>query len=277
MRVPVVVELNELPSEAAWLPAWLSRPFSHLDGAAGAVAISEWLRDWVVTESLRIEKRVDVVEIPIVVDPMEHETASPPAGPPMLVYSASDEYGRAVTFILRALRTVWQTHPDCELTVTGMRPATVASLLAAEGLSDDDPRVHAVGYVEREQLVRLYGAATALLIPLFDDLRSRARFPTKIGEYLASSRPVATTAVGEVERFFADGVTACVSPPGDPEAFGRNLMALLDDPAFATSIGAAGRRLAVARFDYTRQGPPLRALLDRLCVTGARLPEVERP
>jgi glycosyltransferase involved in cell wall biosynthesis len=276
MRVPVVVELNELPSEAAWLPDRLSRPFSHLDGAAGAVAISEWLRDWVATEALRIGREVDVVEVPIVVDPAEHETASLPADPPMLVYSASDEYGRAVTFILRALRTVWHAHPDCELTVTGMRPATVAALLAAEGLPEHDPRVHPVGYVEREQLVRLYGAATALLIPLFDDLRSRARFPTKIGEYLASSRPVATTAVGEVERFFSDGETACVSPPGDPEAFGRNLTALLDDPAVATSIGAAGRRLAVERFDYARQGPPLRALLDRLCVTGAGRQEAGR-
>jgi len=118
--------------------------------------------------------------------------------------------------------------------------------------------------VEREELLRLYGGAVALLIPLFDDLRSRARFPTKIGEYLASSRPVVTTAVGEVERFLTDRETACISPPGDPEAFGDSLIALLDDTRLATSIGAAGRRLAVERFDYSKQGPPLRTFLELL-------------
>jgi glycosyltransferase involved in cell wall biosynthesis len=263
--VPVIVELNELPSETPRLPQGLSRHVSHLDGADGAVAISAWLRDWVVTEASRIGRRVAVVEVPIVVDPAEHRPAASPANPPMLVYSASNEYGRAVTFILRALATVWQKHPSCELTVTGMRPATVAGLLAAEGLREDDPRVRAVGYLERDRLLQSYGSASALLIPLFDDLRSRARFPTKIGEYLTSSRPVVTTAVGEVERFLTDGETACISPPGDPEGFAKNVIALLDDPALAGSIGAQGRRLAVERFDYSLQGPPLRAFLDGLC------------
>jgi glycosyltransferase involved in cell wall biosynthesis len=263
--VPLIVELNELPSDVTWLPEHLSRRLSHLDGAAGAVAISTWLRDWVVTESRRISRPVSVTEIPIVVDTAERPVTPPPAGPPALVYSASDEYGRAVTFILQAMRTVWRLHPECELTITGMRPATVATLLAAEGLSEADHRVHAVGYVERDRLLRLYGEATALLIPLFDDLRSRARFPTKIGEYLASARPVVTTAVGEIERYLADRETACVSPPGDPEAFADSLLAVLDDPDLAARIGATGRRLAEERFEYSRQGPALRAFLDEIC------------
>ncbi|HTX70918.1 MAG TPA: glycosyltransferase family 4 protein [Thermoleophilia bacterium] len=263
--VPVVVELNELPSEASWLPESLSRRFSHLDGAAAAVAISAWLRDWVDREAIRIDHPVDVIEVPIVVDTAGTPPASPQADPPMLVYSASDEYGRAVTFILRALHTVWQTHPDCRLTITGMRPATVASLLAAEGLSQTDARVHAVGWIDRDRLLRLYGEAAALLIPLFDDLRSEARFPTKVGEYLASGRPVVTTAVGEIERYFTDRETACISRPGDPAGFADSLLALLGDPDLATRIGAAGRRLAEERFAYSRQGPRLRAFLDQVC------------
>ncbi|HEY5167811.1 MAG TPA: glycosyltransferase family 4 protein [Thermoleophilia bacterium] len=263
--VPVIVELNELPSEVSWLPEGLSRRFSHLDGATGAVAISTWLKDWVRWEACRIGRRVCVTEIPIVVDTAERPLILSPANPPTFVYSASDEYGRAVTFILRAMRTVWGSHPECELTITGMRPETVASLLSAEGLTEAERRVHAVGYVERDRLLQLYGEAVALLIPLFDDLRSRARFPTKIGEYLASARPVVTTAVGEIERFFADRETACVSPPGDPEAFAGSLLALLDDSDLAARIGAAGRRLAEERFEYSRQGPALRAFLDEVC------------
>ncbi len=34
--VPVVVEFNELPGDATWLPSRLSRRLSHLDGMSGS-------------------------------------------------------------------------------------------------------------------------------------------------------------------------------------------------------------------------------------------------
>ncbi len=264
LDVPVVVELNELPGETHWLPTSVSRRISHLDRASGAVAISAWLADWAEREASRVGRSLRVIEVPIVVDTAEVQGSLRPHGTPRFVYSASDEYGRALTFIVHALKTVWERHPACELVVTGMRPATVAELVRRENIERPD-LVRAVGYVERQQLLLLYAEAYALLVPLFDDLRSRARFPTKIGEYLASARPVVTTAVGEIERFFTDGENAFVSPPGDPEAFAARLVALLDDPDLAGDVGQAGRRLADERFHYSRQGPPLRALLDEVC------------
>jgi glycosyltransferase involved in cell wall biosynthesis len=170
-----------------------------------------------------------------------------------------------MSFILRTMSVVWEQHPDCRLVVTGMRPAAVNDLLEREGLSEASHLIDAVGYVDRAYLLRLYGDASALLIPLFDDLRSRARFPTKIGEYLAASRPVVTTAVGEVERFFRDGETAFIAPPGDPGAYAAAVIAALDDPAAAAAVGRAGRRLAEKHFEFSRQAPALRAFLDSVC------------
>jgi len=46
------------------------------------------------------------------------------------------------------------------------------------------------GFVPRPELLRLYRQSSLLLAPLFDDVRSEARFPTKIAEYLGSGRPV---------------------------------------------------------------------------------------
>jgi hypothetical protein len=70
----------------------------------------------------------------------------------------------------------------------------------------------------------------------------------KILEALAMARPVVTTPVG------AEGLGATVGEhllvaddaAGLASAIGR----LLDDPALATRIGAAGRVLAVAHFDW---------------------------
>ncbi len=274
--VPVVVELNEIPGETAWMPRRLARHFSHLDSASGVVAISSWLVGWSAAEAARIGRRVHVVEIPIVVDVDEGAARPYPQGSPSFLYSASSDYGFAVAFILRAMRVVWERYPDCEFVVTGMRPQIVADLVRREGVAGSADRVRAVGYVERERLVELYAGSSALLIPLFDNLRSRARFPTKIGEYLAAGRPVVTTAVGEVERFFHDRESAYISAPEDPAAFARSLIEIVEDPGHAEQVGAAGRELAETRFEYLSHGPALRALLDALC-DAAPAPSRRRP
>jgi len=59
---------------------------------------------------------------------------------------------------------------------------------------------------------------------LFDDERSIARFPTKIGEYLAAARPVVTSSIGEVARYLEDATTAYLAAPGDAPAFGRKIV-----------------------------------------------------
>jgi glycosyltransferase involved in cell wall biosynthesis len=262
--VPVVVELNELPSDVTRLPPLLSRHASHLDSVSGVVAISDFLARWASDEAARIKKHVAIARIPIVVDLDEIPPAPYREGSPSLVYSASSEYERPTAYMLRAMTAVWEQHPECVLTITGMRPSAVDAVLEREGLGHAGDRVRAVGYVERAELLRLYDEAAGLLIPLLDDLRSEARFPTKIGEYLASSRPIVTNAVGEIERFFKDGETAFIAPPGDPDAYAAKVVELLDDPARARSVGEAGRRLAEESFDYSRQGPVLRELLDGL-------------
>ena len=78
-----------------------------------------------------------------------------------------------------------------------------------------------------------------------------------MGEYLASGRPVVTNAVGEIDRFLADGKTALIAPPGDQDAFARKIEQALTDPAAARRIGLAGKRVAEQHFHYSRYGDRL--------------------
>ena len=156
------------------------------------------------------------------------------------------------SFVLAAMSHVWRSVPACHCVITGLPPDwPVAARLADEARrAGAGERVELPGYLSRDELLALYGRAHALLIPLFDDTRSRARFPTKIGEYLAAGRPVVTTAVGEVASCFSDGVDALIGPPGDPRAYGEKITAVFADGAAAVAIGRAGRRLAETRFHY---------------------------
>ena len=119
------------------------------------------------------------------------------------------------------------------------------------------------GYVNREELLALYSNAQALLAPLEDDERSKARFPTKIGEYLVSGRPVITNSVGEVSRFLKDGETAFIAPPCDVEVFAQKIELALFDSKLSRRIGLAGRQVAEQNFHYSKQGERIVKFLNK--------------
>jgi len=260
LRVPVVREVDESPWSLRSDATALERLWSPLAGMAGAVAISAELHEWAAGES-RARRRLRIVDVPILVDVDEQQPLEYPTGDPVVVFAGMPGYDRTIRFIFAAMQEVWKTHPECRLAVTGAHPADPKSswLQAEVGKPGLVSRVDLVGYLDRPELLALYGRAHALLIPLFDDVRSKTRFPTKIGEYLAAARPVVTNAIGEIPRYFTDGVDAIVCPPGDPAAFGRAIALLLDDPVRAALIGRRGRHVAETRFHYALYAETLAA------------------
>ena len=255
LRVPVVREVNESPWSQREDAGLLERLWSPLAGTTGAVTISGALHEWAAAE-YRGRPGRRIVDVPILVDVDVQTPVDYPTGDPLVVFAGSPVYRNTIRFIFAAMRDVWRTHPECRLVVTGAAPDDSRADWLREEMrgAEYGDRVDLVGYLSRDELLGLYGRAHALLIPLFDDRQSTARFPTKIGEYLAAARPVVTNAVGEIPLYFRDGVDAIVCPPDDPVAYGRAVADLLSSPARAALIGRRGRRIAETRFHYALHG-----------------------
>lgn len=261
---PVVLEASEQPWSLSDEQGWVDRRVSPLSGIDGVIAISEFLVTWVDAEAQRIGRAVRSLEVPIVVDPYEQAPSPYPNGTPLVAFAASPAYATTAEFILEAMALVWARHPACRLAVTGIDPMNakgswLRDLHTARG---EDQRIELRGQLPRSGLLDLYQEASALLAPLFEDTQSVARFPTKIGEYLAAGRPVITSAVGEIPRYFEDGVNAFIAAPGDPEAYADKIIQVLDDAEAAAAIGRAGRRLCEAAFDYRAHGAALREFFE---------------
>src|SRR6185503_9755611 len=85
------------------------------------------------------------------------------------------------------------------------------------------------------------GAADALLIPPSRAPLEQFRncvLPLKLFAYLAAGRPILAPAAPDTAELLADGETALLVPPGDPEAAAAALDRLRD-PALAARLGAA--------------------------------------
>lgn len=261
---PVIIDLNERPWTQKQRPRVPERLMSALGGVDGVLAISQYLSAWAAMERARIHRDIALVEIPVVVDVNEQAVDDYPEGPPTVLFAGSPVYDATIDFIILAMCTVWERFPTCRLTLTGVAPDRPESgwLMTRVRGGLVDSRVDVKGYLSRNDLLTEYRAAHALLIPLFNDVRSTARFPTKVGEYLASARPIVTTLVGEMERFLADGVNAYLCAPDDPEAFGTRICDVLDDREAAARVGSAGRRLAETSLHYSLYGPAFRGLIE---------------
>lgn len=263
LSVPVVTELCEwkptMPS-CSWAQL-LYYKFARLQTSDAIVAISTRLREKAAERS-----KAAICRIPILTDVVEY------LGPRSLVdrnlicwCGQVDSYFEDIAWLIQAFRFVLMRFPSARLAIVGecraKDAAMVQRLLSAENVPAQ--AVQLLGYVDRPTLLELYSKSAALLLPLPESERSRCRFPTKLGEYLASGRPVITTAVGDLTRYLQDGATAFIAAPGDPVLFAEKIAAALKNPGRADTVGAAGREVARRHFHYAQHGPKLVKFLSR--------------
>lgn len=261
LRIPLLLELNEIPWSLKPSPTFWERKISPIAGATGAIVISDFLYRWVLTESEKKSKKMSLLYIPTMIDPAEEEKNGTETthNSFRVLFAGSPIYSETIRFIIKSMAFVINEYPNCKLMITGCRKTDPhgAWMQSEKNVLALQDNIIFAGYVSRNELLKLYKSSNALLIPLFDDLVSKARFPIKIGEYLLSSRPVITTNVGEVTKYFKNNENAFISEPGDPKAFAELIIGALKNRDRANNIGRMGRSVAIQKFDYTLWGKEL--------------------
>jgi glycosyltransferase involved in cell wall biosynthesis len=140
-------------------------------------------------------------------------------------------------FLMDAVRVLRSRQPDARLVLVGVPGAPVPSDLLAAGA------VSVTGFVESEDKDRWLAAADICVIGLPDTVGNRARWPSKINDYLSAGRATVITDVGDaatlVRAHDLGRVTAA-----DPAAFGEGMHAVLAARAEMAAIGARARHIA---------------------------------
>jgi len=125
------------------------------------------------------------------------------------------------------------------LLVIGADPETVRALAEKAGVAD---RVITPGRVSDDDLPRYLAACDALALPLEDNLANRGRWPHKLGDMIASQRPVIVSGGGEFPALLAArGAALVVEDCAD--AFARALDGVFADPAAFAAMALRGREL----------------------------------
>ena len=107
-------------------------------------------------------------------------------------------------------------------------------------LADRPANVEHVPWVEYERLpAELHRAGCALGI-FGTSGKAQRVIPNKAFQALACGTPLVTAGTPAVRELLADGESALLVPPGDPEALAEALRRLAADPALARTLSAGG-------------------------------------
>ena len=162
----------------------------------------------------------------------------------IMVTSSSDVPMKGLVPLLEALAKL-RTERDVELVVIG-RPTEggrVARTIDKLGLSR---AVHCVSGISDDELAGMYAEAQVAVVPsLYEG------FSLPAIEAMACGVPlVATTGGALPEVVGADGETALLVAPDDPEALAAGIRRILDDDALAARLGSGGRQRVLGRFTW---------------------------
>jgi len=153
---------------------------------------------------------------------------------------------KGVDDCLRALAVVsGRGHPFTLLIIgEGEEKENLLGLSRGLGIGD---RVVFLGNISREEISGYYGISDIFCLAALQDAA-----PNVVLEAMAAGLPVASTRVGGIPEYVADGATGLLVRPGDVPGLAEKLEALIRDAGMRKRLGAAGRKRAEEEFSYQR-------------------------
>lgn len=238
--------------------------------ADAAIAISGHL--------LRKTKRMVNGRIPVSLIPISVNLSaflSPLATPPgvgnrplRVFYGGSFGAKDGLAHLLEAIHRCLPVCPDMTLVLTGMGSvADMDEFRRGVNRLQIGAAIDYRGYLPDDAYVRTMQSCDVFCMTRTNSSFANAGFPFKLGEMLATGKPVIATNVGDVGTYLVDFESALLVEPEQPQQIANRLLWLADHYPQALAMGERGKRVAEQHFSASRVARQLNGVFDELLHT----------
>ena len=219
----------------------------------GLFCISHFLMNFYKSKGVNDQK---LFLVPSTVDPERFSIISKnPNGKRYIGYFGSLTFRRdSVDTLINAFAHISNNNPDIELVLGGFcSDAERNQIVDLIEKLNIQTHVKLLGYLKREEIIAYVSNADILVMVRSNNQESRASYPSKLSEFLASSKPVITVNVGEIPLYISDGVNAFMVEPESATALAEKLEYVLSNYELAIQVGQKGKELTDTVFNYNFQ------------------------
>jgi glycosyltransferase involved in cell wall biosynthesis len=219
----------------------------------GNFCISRHLVDYYKTKGFKPEK---LFLVPSTVDPARFiETGEKPFPHPYIGYFGGLTFFRDnIDLLIRAFSEVSKKHNEVFLVLGGFcsqkEKEQLKALISQLNITS---KVKLLGYLPREEIISYVTHADILVMVRGNDLASQASFPSKLTEFLATSKPVISVNVGEISDYLTDNLNVFLVEPGKISTLADKLDFVLNNYDTALKVGLKGKELTTTVFNYNFQ------------------------
>ncbi len=222
--------------------------------ADGIVVISSCLKN---KYQKLTQNKIPVVLIPVSAKISNEKKDKSFHSPIRIAYSGSFGKKDGLEYLIRAFNKISQKDKRCVL------------LLSGKGSNADDilknvknPNIKYVGYLDDQRFYEFLQESDILCMTRIKSKYANAGFPFKLGEYLATGKPVIVSKVSDVECYLKDKKDAVLIEPEDSEQIISAIEYLIENPKRASEIGENGKKVCKEFFHPQVNGRLLENLIN---------------
>jgi len=258
MKITIVRECNEIPSIVD------EKRFRSYHHFLLKLKVKMYNNVIVISDQLNyfyssILPKDRIIQIPILVDLDRFKNVELKEHPGKIItyvgYMGGNKDG--LENLIDAMALVKKKNEKVTLQLVGSAPEKdmirLKNKVKTLGLNDT---ITFLGKKNAEEVPSILLNSDFLVLARPNSSQAKAGFPTKLGEYLASGKPVIITITGEIPKYLTDKESAYLSKPDDIVDFADKLVYALSDEN-AEKIGREGYKIARNNFNYQLYGKKL--------------------
>lgn len=178
-----------------------------------------------------------------------------------MLLSIGHTYTKSINLMLDAFTMALQRIPDLKLYIVGSFGRQSEDV--KRRFSPIKDNIIFTGEQPFDMVKFYLSAADCLLLPMEDSVFEKARFPIRLGDYMAAGRPIISNAVGEVRHVLSKGCgITCL--PDDVKGFSDIMVRIINDKGLQGEVSSKARAMAETEYAWGILAQKLESIYQKL-------------
>lgn len=264
LRIPIFKYSVDFYNKESIISKWWMRPkwwmfileMKYFDRLLnGIIAISQTIKDYYMRNGMSEKK---VIIIPNIIDLKTFygslvQTKNEDKDLLRIGYAGAAPLLNGVDDLIKAFKIVQNKYENTELLIVGDVTGESSQLSLFKHIAEENEVLEKcifTGRVDGKKIPEYLESCDILVMARKNTHFAQSGFPTKLGEYFATEKPVIMTNVGDIANYFADGVELMIAEADNPASVAMKIIYLIEHNEEGKKIAKNGRRWADENLDY---------------------------